>query len=104
MIATEAMDKLFLELSQFTKARTEREIAMLHAMKEVRDWLRDRVLDIIPENDKPATQARVEMLTDQIAAVEQDGPYRAVERPLPDAPRPLATGRIGPHPAAPGNQ
>lgn len=32
------------------------------AAREARDWLRDRVLDIIPEVDKPATEARIAML------------------------------------------
>ncbi len=31
------------------------------ALTECRDWLRDRILDIIPENDRPATQARINL-------------------------------------------
>lgn len=76
----EAEDNLFLELSRLTKARTEREIAMLHAMKEVRDWLKDVIAYIGEGQVKEANQARIDILTDLIAAVEQDGPYRAKEQ------------------------
>ena len=35
---TETLDKMYLEWSQFTKARTAREIAMGQALKSIAGW------------------------------------------------------------------
>lgn len=40
-MTTETLDKLYLEWSQFTKARTFREIAMLGALRDVEHSLKD---------------------------------------------------------------
>ncbi len=50
-----------------------REIASLHAaVEEARDWLRDRVLSIIPEIDRPATQARIDLLNNVLCRNRKD--------------------------------
>jgi hypothetical protein len=37
-MATETLDRLYLEWSQFTKARTQREILMIEALKSVDEY------------------------------------------------------------------
>ncbi len=49
------------------------EMEMRDALYECRLWLEHRVMDIIPEADKPATQARIDLARKALGEDTGDG-------------------------------
>lgn len=68
IMMTETLDKIYLEWSQFTSARTAREIAMLNALNAAIDWYTP------PNDDGPFPLKKI---ADAVALAATSTPERA---------------------------
>ena len=44
-----------------------------YVLRELASWLRDRILDLIPEDDKPATQTRIDLAENTVRMMDKAG-------------------------------